>query len=213
MFKYDSKFGRFMTKIFDLIMLNVLFLLMSIPIITIGANSTALYAVFLQMIDKNESPVLKMYLKHFKENFRQATTAWLIVLSIIVVLILDLFVISELDGLRRIVVYATVIFLILAVVYSLFIFPMIYKFKNTIWEQSKNVLLLMMGYFPWVLILLVINFGPLMAVYKWLPNAYGLLIYFYLFIGSALTLYLNAFIFNRIFNHLIGLKSESLLKT
>ena len=86
MFKYDNKVNRIMTVVFDFLILNAIFLIMSIPIITIGANVTALYSVGFQMVRKDESSVYKTYFRSFKENFKQATAAWCFLLSIILIL-------------------------------------------------------------------------------------------------------------------------------
>ena len=53
-FSLDSKFSQIMGRVFDLMMLNIIFLIMCIPIVTIGANFTAMYYVTLKMI-KNEA--------------------------------------------------------------------------------------------------------------------------------------------------------------
>lgn len=212
MFKYDGKFGRIMTKIFDLIMLNAMFIVMCIPIITIGANVTALYAIFFQIIKKNESSVYKLYFNNFKENFKQATMMWLILLTVVLVLLMDLFIIGQLKGVWRIVIFSTYSFLAISIIYCLFMFPMISKFKNSLWEQAKNIFLVIISYLPRVVVLLLVNFGPIFVVFKWFPNIYGLFIYFYLFIGSSLTLYLNSIIFNAIFMNLIEVKKRSLLE-
>ena len=52
-FNPDSKFSQFMSKVFDLMVLNLVFIFTSIPIFTIGVNYTALYYVTLKMV-KNE---------------------------------------------------------------------------------------------------------------------------------------------------------------
>ena len=49
-FSLDSKFSQIMGRVFDLMMLNIIFLIMCIPIVTIGANFTAMYYVTLKMI-------------------------------------------------------------------------------------------------------------------------------------------------------------------
>ena len=49
-FNPDSKFSQFMSKVFDLMVLNLVFIFTSIPIFTIGVNYTALYYVTLKMV-------------------------------------------------------------------------------------------------------------------------------------------------------------------
>lgn len=56
-FSLDSKFSQIMGRVFDLMMLNIIFLIMCIPIVTIGANFTAMYYVTLKMIKNEETSV------------------------------------------------------------------------------------------------------------------------------------------------------------
>ena len=48
-FNYDSKFFAGMTKVSDTIIINILFVICSIPIVTIGASITALYSVSMKI--------------------------------------------------------------------------------------------------------------------------------------------------------------------
>ena len=86
-FSLDSKFSQIMGRVFDLMMLNIIFLIMCIPIVTIGANFTAMYYVTLKMIKNEETYIFRTYWKSFRENFKQATAIWLILLAVLIVLI------------------------------------------------------------------------------------------------------------------------------
>lgn len=209
LFKYDGKFGKLMTYIFDFIILNAVFILMCLPIITIGANLTAMYAVFIQMINQNERPVLSLYIDYFKKNIKQATQIWLIILGIFLALGIDIYLLSQLDGIGKITIVATFLFLSITVIYTLYLFPLIYKFENSLWQHSKNVVPLALTYLPWTLLLLLVSFGPLVVVYQWLDGAYALLIYYYLFIGCSATLFMNALIFNKVFKQLLMFKNDT----
>ena len=90
-FSLDSKFSQIMGRVFDLMMLNIIFLIMCIPIVTIGANFTAMYYVTLKMIKNEETYIFRTYWKSFRENFKQATAIWLILLAVLIVLILAFF--------------------------------------------------------------------------------------------------------------------------
>ena len=53
MFNTDSGFSRFMNRIADLFILNILWIFCSLPIVTIGAATTALYSINLKILNKN----------------------------------------------------------------------------------------------------------------------------------------------------------------
>ena len=88
-FNLDNPVMAFMGKIADLIILNFIVILFSLPIFTIGASWTALYYVTLKMVRKEESYMFKDFWHSFKENFKQATIIWLLVLVVAAVFVGD----------------------------------------------------------------------------------------------------------------------------
>ena len=76
----DSGIMRVLSKICDIVCLNVLWLVCSLPIITIGASTTALYTVMLKLVKNEEGYIFKGFLHAFKLNFKQSTIIWLILL-------------------------------------------------------------------------------------------------------------------------------------
>ena len=137
-FSLDSKFSQIMGRVFDLMMLNIIFLIMCIPIVTIGANFTAMYYVTLKMIKNEETYIFRTYWKSFRENFKQATAIWLILLAVLIVLILDLLLVMRMPGT---ITYLRFVFLVLiffeAMVLS-YVFPVLSRFDNTVKNTIKN---------------------------------------------------------------------------
>ena len=95
LFSMDGKFLETFNKITDLVTLNILWLLCCIPIITIGASTSALYQVTLQIAENRDSYITKEFFKAFRENFRQATIVWLAGIVTGFVLLSDMFIISH----------------------------------------------------------------------------------------------------------------------
>ena len=69
-----------MGRVADLIILNLIFIVCCIPIVTIGPALTALYYMTLKMARNEETYIIRGFFKSFKENFRQAIVIWLIIL-------------------------------------------------------------------------------------------------------------------------------------
>ena len=82
LFNMDNKFFTVMGRVADLIMLNVVFLICCLPIVTIGASLTALHYVTLKMTRNEESYIIRSFFKSFKQNFKQATVINLIMLAV-----------------------------------------------------------------------------------------------------------------------------------
>lgn len=87
----DSPVGKFLSKAFDLGLLNILFLMTCIPIVTIGASICAMYKVTLAMAKNEEGPIVSMYWKGFKENLKNGIMFWCISAFIYLFLIIDLY--------------------------------------------------------------------------------------------------------------------------
>jgi uncharacterized membrane protein YesL len=73
LFNINGKFYSFMTKVADLIILSVLWLLTSLPVITLGASSSALYYSVIKVVRKDSEGPVHAYFKAFKGNFKQGT--------------------------------------------------------------------------------------------------------------------------------------------
>lgn len=87
-FSYDSKLIAALTILADAIFANLLYVLLCLPVFTIGAARAALYTVAEQWAQK-ESAGAKAFLAAFFRNFRQATPPWLVMLGGGFLLVLD----------------------------------------------------------------------------------------------------------------------------
>ncbi len=74
---------RFLTAMFDLMALSVLWVVFSLPIFTMGAASTALYSAAYHHVRKGEDYLWNSFFSAFKENFRRSTLTWLVALAIL----------------------------------------------------------------------------------------------------------------------------------
>ncbi len=71
-FQPDNLFSEVMTKIFDILLLNILWLVCCVPIFTFGASTTALYYVMMKLVRDEENGIVRGFFKAFRENFRQS---------------------------------------------------------------------------------------------------------------------------------------------
>lgn len=91
---------RVLTTIFDLIALSVFWIIFSLPIVTMGAASAALYHTVYHHVRKGEDYLWNSFWTSFRENFKRQTLCWLVALAILGVLIADAIVLRAmyLDG-------------------------------------------------------------------------------------------------------------------
>lgn len=207
-FDMESPFFRFLSRMADIMILNLLFLLTCIPIVTIGASWTALYYVTLKMVRNEESYIVRGYFKSFKENFKQATIMWLIVLVFLVVLFLDFRILSlsEGKGINFMTIGITVVALVGAMVLT-YLFPILAKFYNTIKRTFLNAFLMSVRHLPQTVIMIVI---PVAAVYISVSSAmvFAYATLMWIMLGFALIAYCNSWFLVRIFDRYIPQENE-----
>jgi len=126
----DSPLWMILNKLTDTIVLSLLFILTSIPIVTMGSSLCAIYYMMFRIADNTEGHVVRGYFKAFKENFKKSTPVWLVCLFIGLVLAGDIYicVMMQTPAAGFILAVAGVI----AVIYMmlvLYMFPMLSKCK------------------------------------------------------------------------------------
>lgn len=193
LFNMDNGIFAVLGKMADLMILNVVFLITCIPIITIGPAVTGLYTVTLKMVKNEESYIIRSYLAAFKANLKKSIVLGLIVGVMILILISDFWIVLTHTGiswsLLSIALIAIAFFTILLISY---VFPVQAKFENSIINILKNSFLIALAHLPISAAVVVLNcVFPLcfmMGTYQTL--FYALLIYSV--IGFGLVAYLNS---------------------
>lgn len=200
MFRFDGKFFGFLSKIADLFILNVLFLVCSIPIITIGASTTAMYTVTKKMAANKEGYIFKTFFKAFKENFVRSTIIWLIMLVALVVVLVDLLIGNSIpiETVRYMFIGVMLLSIILVVGVMIYALTLQCTFENTLKNTLKNAVLMIFIHFPWTLIIVVTTISPILAVCI-LTRYLGVELLLMVTIWFSGVAYINSFIFNRIY--------------
>lgn len=155
----------------DIVILNLLFLVCSIPIVTIGAAATACYAGVSRTLQKRETGlVYKAFFVDFRAAFRQSTAGWLLELLVTAILAGDIWfavVYSEPDN-KFFLIFAIVVGAIVLMA-SLWFYPLVARFQNTFGVQLKNAFLLAFAQFPRTIVALavwVVAIGLPLLVYE-----------------------------------------------
>lgn len=204
LFRMDSPLMRFLTKIADLMVLNILFCVTSIPLITIGASWTALYSVTLKMVRDEEGSVSRSYFRSFRQNFRQATLLWLGVLVVLALLVLDIRVLNGMaggtaPGLLRVGVE---ILALLGIMVLQYLFPSLARFEASLADTLKNACMMALAHLPKTALMTAAAVG---AVWITLMNnttiAVGLMVW--PLIGFSLMAFGNSGILRKIFDNYV----------
>ena len=166
LFSPDSKFMRFMGRAGDLILLNFFFLLCCVPVVTIGAASTALYAVCFRFGTVRERGTVKSFFQAFKANFRQATAVWLIIAFCGITAGINTYVFYLMPGsIRYAFVLFAILFILVLLIFS-YAFPLLSQFDNKTYSTLKNALVLSLGYLPRSVLMAALNLLPWIVLLK-----------------------------------------------
>ena len=197
---YDSRFSRVLNRLTELVLLNFVFILTCLPILTIGASVTALYSTTLKMVRNEEGYIFQGYFRDFAANFKQATAFWIIELLLYFQLHV-LSVAAAVNGGFMIQAY-TVITWALGILYSiyfLFVFPLTATFQNTFLQIAKNAFVMIISHLPWVLAAYLIVAAPLAVSLGINTRILQFAMLFWILMGFALVTFLSSFFLNRVF--------------
>lgn len=152
-----------MNKAADLMWLNVLTMICCIPIITAGASLTAMHYMALKIVRDEECYITKEFFKSFKLNFKQATAIWLIMLAVFFLLAGDFYIIRN-SGLEfnKTLQVILVVVAFLALFASVFVFPVLAKFDNTVLHTIRNSFFIGILQFPKTILMIVLCAVPVL---------------------------------------------------
>lgn len=195
LFAFDSPLWRSIDRILRFLWLSILWFICSIPIITIGASTTALYSVMLKYVKNNDGYLTASFLKAFRENFKQATAVLLIFGGIGILLFTGLIFYFQMQttGVFRLIMMT--IFLSICVSFLLInqlVYPLLAAFDNTVARTVFNASVMALTHLPQgilVFTLFIILMGIGTTLFPPL-----------LMITPALMAYINARILDKLFD-------------
>ncbi len=173
-----------MNHIGFIVVSNLMFVLCTVPIVTIGAGWTALCYTFLRRSKMEEVNPFKEFIKGFKDNFKKATICFLLSLFIFAVLAVDWLFLGSLGGfylkLRLVFVMIGVCVLIIA----LYIFPVISVFPVKLTELVKYSLYFAFRKPLYLIVILTVSTVPLIITYMF-PEYFPLSAFIWFFFGFS----------------------------
>ena len=203
LFNMDSPVLQFVSRFCDIVILNILFLLTCLPVFTIGAANTAMYDVVFRMDTEREEPLLRTYFRAFRENFKQGTAVWLVLLLFGAASCVNMVRFSEIGGTFGYLLFLTaMLVMVVAVFVFSYAFPLLSQFANSTGNTLKNALLLSVANLPRTLVAAVINCFPWVLM---ILNLYTFirLGFLWLVLYFAAAAYFNSRILKKVFDALV----------
>lgn len=203
-FDLDNGFFRFLNKVFDMIVLNLLVLVLCIPVVTAGPAVASMYYIAMKEVKDEEGYVIKPFFKFFKNNFKQGFILELIVLAASAVMTADIYIMYQWtqneSGFFLNILFALLVgFAIIVLITVVFIFPMLAKFDNNIKGYLMNSLMMGVRHLPQSVLAIIIIAGCAVLTYIY-PVA--------LLFAIGLAGFLTSMIFVKIFDNYIPKAEE-----
>lgn len=162
----DSTFGRLMTRLGIIIAANVMFMIFSLPVVTVGAAYVALYHVMFKTLrgDGVINP-FKQFWIGFKTNFKQATIYWVVLLALVAFGALDVFWCRQFGGVFQYFIYLIFALGVIALVLTIYLFPTMAAFRDTIPNLLRNAWYFALRKPLKLIVILFFNVFPLYLTY------------------------------------------------
>lgn len=198
-FNPDNPVMEFIAKIFDLVILNLIFIFSCVPIITIGASTSALSYVTLKMVRGEDPYIWRNFWKSFRQNFKQGTLVWIFSILIFIFLGIDFYIINS-QNTSLFAVVRILLWIVCAVALSVFlyVFPVISHFVCTTKQALKNALLMTFGHLPYTLMMLALA-GLLLFLCSSSSKLFAMIVVLSGICGFSVVSFVYSIMFDRIF--------------
>lgn len=199
LFNLDSPVMQFLTRLADLVILNVLWIVFSLPVVTIGASTTALYRAILTLMDGGGTSTILLFWQAFRREFKTATLLFLILLLPFLAVLFDLWLL--LGGALELPAVLFGICLLPALLFFMtanYVFPLTAQFENTIKGTLKNAILLAIANLPTSIAVLVLSLLPVI-LFLFATEAFFKSCIVWFLIGFALVANCNTYLLRRVF--------------
>lgn len=200
-FTPDNPVMEFIAKIFDLVILNLIFIFSCVPIITIGASTSALSYVTLKMVRGEDPYIWRNFWKSFRQNFKQGTLVWIFSILIFIFLGMDFYIINS-QNTSLFAVVRILLWIVCAVALSVFlyVFPVISHFVCTTKQALKNALLMTFGHLPYTLMMLALA-GLLLFLCSSSSKLFAMIVVLSGICGFSVVSFVYSIMFDRIFRN------------
>ena len=159
-FNSENKVWRFLGKLVDVFVVNLLFVICSLPIVTIVPSCSAMYYVTMKLVRDTENYPARSFLHFFRKNWKQGVVLSVILIVTGVLFAGDIFLYRQYADLIPGSMVLTVLMIALFVVWlfiALYLPAVFARFDNSIKNTLKNSLLMAIAHLPFTLLILLIT--------------------------------------------------------
>ena len=194
-FDMDNPLMQILAVAADLLVLNLLTILCSLPILTAGAALAALCDQTALRVRGEDPGLLKSYFRSFAAYWKKGTLLWLLLLAAAGLLYFDYLAALVYAPPLRYPVAAIAVLVMAAAMYA---FPLLTRFDGRLFPGIKNAAVMMVAYFPRTLGMVVFAVVFWMLAIRYYQYGVPLLLLF----GLSLPCHVNALLLRRVFDQM-----------
>ena len=202
----NSRFFHFMTKVADCMILSALWFVTSLPVVTLGAASTALYYCIVKVVRRDEGSVVKDYFRAFRTNFMQSLLVSAVILAAglaVTLLGTGAYALRQNGGTLSTVYFIYLLLAFLGIGWLHYVTAYIARFRAPVFTILKNSLVICLVHIPHTVFLAALFLIVVMAMVLTLPaSAMGI------FLVPALYTLVTSFLLERIYKKYLPQTSE-----
>lgn len=200
--------GRVLARITDLITVSVLWIFCSLPVVTMGASTTALYTMTLRMVRGEEGKISSGFFQAFRENLKKGTIIYLLMAVLLTALWLYWNIVGLLpESMQVFFRGVSLLFFIFWLMEETFVYAVLARFENSVWNIMRNAWLMAAGHLHFFVLAVLIAGLPL---WTFLLNT-ALFIRFlplWILLSPGLCAWLNSYLFHQCFKKYIHSENE-----
>lgn len=169
LFSMDNPIFTTLGKIYDIMVISIIWTIFSIPIFTMGTSSTALYYATVKVIRRERGYLIREFFKSFKLNFKKGSLITIILILLYIVIYVDFAYARSIMESKEMFAYilfgifGAISFLLLSV--TLYIFPVLSRFEINIKGLFKNSIFFAIRHLPSTIVMLIILIAMGLVIY------------------------------------------------
>lgn len=208
-FNINNPLSVFLSRIADLLLLNIMWLLCCIPVVTIAPATIAFYYVMLKIVRDEDSGITRSFFHSFVDNIRQGIPLSFLFLGVGVILFLDYFfsgILAQPFGL-----FFRIIFIILSAVFitlCAYTVALQAQFTNTIRQTIKNAIYFSLHHLFRSIVILILHISPVLIMLL-APKLFNSVLPLWIFLAPSIIVFFCAKQFKVIFNPIIEASHNS----
>lgn len=191
-FSPDSKFTQMMTSFAEMMLLNLCWIVASLPLITIGAANTAMYTVMGRRLREEGSGTIVPFFKAWWSNLKTGTAFWAV--QVLVSFSLTLILFLPLPSFLKVI--AVVLLILVTLIFSI-LYPQAARFRNRWFAYLRNAVILLISKFGWVVLNLALFLSPV-GLFLIAPVDFLRFGFIWILFGFSMLFYFSAEIMQKI---------------